>query len=80
MFSHSVRKSPQSRQEKQLSALLSRQKDFKEAALNAKRKGEITQAKEYLRLAKGIDPLIDATNAGLPVDMDTVSTQLQLWQ
>lgn len=67
-----VRKSPQSRQEKQLAMLLSRQKEFKEAALQAKRKGEISQAKEYLRLAKGFDPLIEATNCGLPVDMDSV--------
>ncbi|XP_049816691.1 coiled-coil and C2 domain-containing protein 1-like isoform X1 [Schistocerca nitens] len=67
-----VRKSPQSRQEKQLALLLARQKEFKEAALQAKRKGEINQAKEYLRLAKGFDPLIEATNCGLPVDMDSV--------
>ncbi|XP_021922806.1 coiled-coil and C2 domain-containing protein 1-like isoform X2 [Zootermopsis nevadensis] len=67
-----VRKTPQSRQEKQLAFLLARQKEFKEAALQAKRKGEVNQAKEYLRLAKGFDPLIEASNCGLPVDMDTV--------
>ena len=69
-----VRKNPQSRQEKQLSFLISRQKEFKEAAIQAKRKGEVNQAKEYLRLAKGFDPLIEASNSGLPVDMETVST------
>ena len=68
-----MRKIPQSRQEKQLAFLVARQKEFKEAALQAKRKGEINQAKEYLRLAKGFDPLIEASNCGLPVDMDTVS-------
>lgn len=68
-----VRKNPQSRQEKQLVFLVARQKEFKEAALQAKRNGEINQAKEYLRLAKGFDPLIEASNSGLPVDMDTVS-------
>jgi len=52
---------------------VARQKEFKEAALQAKRKGEINQAKEYLRLAKGFDPLIEASNSGLPVDMETVS-------
>ncbi|PSN49772.1 Coiled-coil and C2 domain-containing-like protein 1 [Blattella germanica] len=36
-----VRKNPQSRQEKQLSFLVARQKEFKEAALQAKRKGEL---------------------------------------
>jgi coiled-coil and C2 domain-containing protein 1 len=69
-----VRKTPQSRQEKQLAFLVARQKEFKEAALQAKRKGEVNQAKEYLRLAKGFDPLIEASNSGLPVDMDTVSS------
>jgi hypothetical protein len=69
-----VRKAPQSRQEKQLAFLVARQKEFKEAALQAKRKGEVNQAKEYLRLAKGFDPLIEASNSGLPVDMDTVSS------
>jgi coiled-coil and C2 domain-containing protein 1 len=74
LFFCAVRKTPQSRQEKQLAFLLARQKEFKEAALQAKRKGEVNQAKEYLRLAKGFDPLIDASNSGLPVDMDTVSS------
>jgi len=68
-----VRKNPQSRQEKQLAFPVARQKEFKEAALQAKRKGEINHAKEYLRLAKGFEPLIEASNSGLPVDMDTVS-------
>ena len=72
-FNSIVRKTPQSRQEKQLAFLVARQKEFKEAALQAKRKGEINQAKEYLRLAKGFDPLIEASNSGLPVDMETVS-------
>ncbi|KAK7788952.1 hypothetical protein R5R35_002357 [Gryllus longicercus] len=64
-----VRKSPQSRQEKQLALLLSRQKKFREAAIEAKRKGEINQAKEYLRIAKGFDPLIEASQNGLPIDL-----------
>ncbi|GLG98933.1 Uncharacterized protein GBIM_05497 [Gryllus bimaculatus] len=64
-----VRKSPQSRQEKQLALLLSRQKKFREAAIEAKRKGEINQAKEYLRIAKGFDPLIEASQNGLLIDL-----------
>ncbi|XP_067001233.2 coiled-coil and C2 domain-containing protein 1-like isoform X2 [Anabrus simplex] len=67
-----VRKSPQSRQEKQLSFLIARQREFKEAALKAKQNGELNQAKEYLRLAKGFDPLIEASHSGLPVDMTSV--------
>ena len=62
------------RQDKQLAMLLERQNMFKQAALEAKKTGEIAQAKEYLRMAKGIDPLISANKCGVPVDMDTVNT------
>ncbi|XP_075213631.1 lethal (2) giant discs 1 [Lycorma delicatula] len=57
---------------RQMSFLVSRQKEFKLAALEAKKKGEINQAKEYLRLAKGFEPLLDAASSGLPIDMDSV--------
>lgn len=63
---------PNTRSEKQMALLLARQKEFKEAALAAKRKGEITQAKEYLRNAKGFDPLIKATMGGMPVDINSL--------
>lgn len=67
-----MRKSPQSRQEKQSALLLARQKEFKEAALAAKKRGEIEQARELLRQAKGFDSLIQASNGGLPVDLATL--------
>ncbi len=60
------------RQDKQLAMLLERQSLFKQAALEAKKSNEIELAKEYLRMAKGIDPLISANKCGVPVDMDTV--------
>ena len=69
----SVRKTPQSRVEKQLAFLTKRQQQFKKAALESKKKGEIEQAKEYLRNAKGLDQLIEASKSGLPVDLNTVS-------
>lgn len=67
-----VRLAPQSRVEKQLAFLTRRQAQFKQAALEAKKRGEIEQAKEYLRMSKGFDQLIEATRNGLPVDMNTV--------
>lgn len=67
-----VRLAPQSRVEKQLAFLTRRQTQFKQAALEAKKRGEIEQAKEYLRMSKGFDQLIEATRNGLPVDMNTV--------
>ncbi|CAH0556812.1 unnamed protein product [Brassicogethes aeneus] len=61
-----------SRAEKQVAILLAKQKQFKEAALKAKQKGEIPQAKEYLRQAKGFDKLLEAARAGLPVDFSSI--------
>lgn len=58
--------------DKQVAFLMARQKEFKEAALNAKRKGEIAQAKEFLKTAKGFEPLINAAQGGLPVDISTL--------
>ncbi|KAK3861655.1 hypothetical protein Pcinc_032404, partial [Petrolisthes cinctipes] len=67
-----VRQTPKSRVERQMSLLTKRQGQFKQAALEAKKRGEIEQAKEYLRMSKGFDQLIEATRGGLPVDMNTV--------
>ncbi|XP_060518042.1 coiled-coil and C2 domain-containing protein 1-like isoform X2 [Cylas formicarius] len=61
-----------SHQEKQILILQAKQKQFKAAALNAKKKGEIVQAKEFLRQAKGFDKLIEAAQAGLPVDWSSI--------
>ena len=59
-------------QEKQQLLLEKRQAQFKEAALEAKRSGQIEQAKEYLRQAKGFDKLIEASKCGLPVDITSL--------
>ena len=69
-------------QEKQLDLLEKRQLMFKKAALEAKKSGQIEQAKEYLRQSKGFDKLIDASKGGLPVDINTlpVPPQMQIQQ
>ncbi|CAG9784668.1 unnamed protein product [Diatraea saccharalis] len=61
-----------SRHEKQLALLLHRQKQFKEAAIKAKKAGDIEQAKEYLRAAKGFDTVIEAARGGLVVDLQSL--------
>lgn len=58
--------------DKQVALLLARQKEFKDAALAAKRKGEIAQAKELLRTAKGFDKVIEAARGGFPIDMESL--------
>ncbi|GFT34123.1 coiled-coil and C2 domain-containing protein 1-like [Nephila pilipes] len=64
--------------EKQLEFLLERQKLFRQAALAAKQNGDIQQAKEYLRMSKGFDSMIEATKCGLPIDASTIPTPPQL--
>lgn len=61
-----------SKNEKQLCLLLERQKLFKVSALKAKQGGNLEVAKEYLKTAKGFDPLIEASKCGLPVDLSSV--------
>lgn len=65
--------------EKQLAILLDRQKEFKEAAIAAKKSGDIEQAKEYLKIFKGFDSVINAASGGMPVDMATVSFFLNIF-
>ncbi|CAL7944646.1 unnamed protein product [Xylocopa violacea] len=61
-----------SRAEKQAALLQQRQHELKQAALNAKKDGDIELARTYLRQAKGMDPLIEASLSGLPVDMNSI--------
>lgn len=58
--------------EKQLAILLNRQKEYKLAAIEAKKAGDMEQAKEYLRIFKGLENLVNVASGGLPVDMDTI--------
>lgn len=43
------------------------------AALQAKQKNDIEQAKVFLRTAKSFDPMIEAARGGKTVDISTVS-------
>lgn len=61
-----------SRAEKQMIQLQLRQRELKQAALNAKQDGDMDLARDYLKQAKGIQPLIEASKAGLPVDMNSI--------
>ncbi|XP_034194694.2 lethal (2) giant discs 1 isoform X1 [Osmia lignaria lignaria] len=62
----------QTRADKQSALLQQRQHELKQAALNAKKEGDLELARNYLRQAKGIDLLIEASTAGLPVDMNSI--------
>ncbi|XP_051898018.1 coiled-coil and C2 domain-containing protein 1A isoform X2 [Pristis pectinata] len=58
--------------QQQLQFLQNRKKQFMQAALHKKQKNDIEGAKLYLRQAKGLDPMIEAAKAGLPVDITKV--------
>lgn len=60
---------------KTIELLLKRQKEFKDAALEAKKAGEMEQAKEFLKTFKGIDNLLNVARGGLPVDLSSVCLQ-----
>ncbi|EAT43762.1 AAEL004802-PB [Aedes aegypti] len=65
-------KPPQTQNEKQIALLLERQKEFRQAAVEAKNAGELEEAKEYLRVFKGLEKLIDTARGGIPIDMNTI--------
>lgn len=65
-------KPPQTQNEKQIAALLERQREFRKAAVEAKNAGELEEAKEYLRIFKGLEKLIDTARGGIPIDMSTI--------
>uniref|UniRef100_A0A8C8VPQ2 Coiled-coil and C2 domain-containing protein 1B n=1 Tax=Pelusios castaneus TaxID=367368 RepID=A0A8C8VPQ2_9SAUR len=58
--------------QQQLSFLEGRKKQLMQAALRAKQKNDIEGAKLFLRQAKGLDPMIEASQGGLPVDITKV--------
>uniref|UniRef100_A0A8D3DVT7 Coiled-coil and C2 domain-containing protein 1B n=1 Tax=Scophthalmus maximus TaxID=52904 RepID=A0A8D3DVT7_SCOMX len=50
-------------------AVLSRQREYKMAAINAKQSGDIDQAKQLYLTAKKLDMLVEALDRGEPVDL-----------
>ncbi|XP_059201384.1 coiled-coil and C2 domain-containing protein 1B isoform X2 [Centropristis striata] len=55
-----------------LEFLEGRKKQYMKAALQAKQKNDMEQAKSFLRTAKGLDPMIEAARSGKTVDISTV--------
>ncbi|XP_027877233.1 coiled-coil and C2 domain-containing protein 1B [Xiphophorus couchianus] len=55
-----------------LELLDSRKKQFMKAALQAKQKDDMEQAKVFLRTAKSLDPMIEAVRSGKTVDINTL--------
>ncbi|XP_041849243.1 coiled-coil and C2 domain-containing protein 1B isoform X3 [Melanotaenia boesemani] len=56
----------------QLELLEGRKKQYMKAALQAKQKNDMEQAKIFLRTAKSLDPMIEAARSGKSVDISTM--------
>ncbi|XP_065511132.1 coiled-coil and C2 domain-containing protein 1A isoform X2 [Caloenas nicobarica] len=52
--------------------LRGRQREYKVAALDAKRRGDLEMAAKYYRVAKGLEPLLEAAAQGQPVEPSSV--------
>ncbi|XP_026061887.1 coiled-coil and C2 domain-containing protein 1B isoform X3 [Carassius auratus] len=58
--------------QQQLEFLEGRKKQYMKAALQAKQKNDLEQAKTHLRAAKGLDPMIEAVRSGKMMDISKV--------
>ncbi|XP_030629873.1 coiled-coil and C2 domain-containing protein 1B [Chanos chanos] len=56
----------------QLEFLEARKKQYMKAALQAKQKNDLDQARHFLRTAKTLDPMIESVNSGKTVDISKV--------
>lgn len=65
-------KAPSTRAQQQLAFLEGRKKQLLQAALRAKQKNDVEGAKMHLRQAKGLEPMLEASRNGLPVDITKV--------
>uniref|UniRef100_A0A669BTK6 Coiled-coil and C2 domain-containing protein 1B n=1 Tax=Oreochromis niloticus TaxID=8128 RepID=A0A669BTK6_ORENI len=53
-------------------AVLTRQRDYKVAAIHAKQSGNIDQAKQHYLTAKNLDVILEALDRGEPVDLSSL--------
>ncbi|XP_042638686.1 coiled-coil and C2 domain-containing protein 1A [Orycteropus afer afer] len=65
-------KGTSTRAQQQLAFLENRKKQLLQAALRAKQKNDVEGAKMHLRQAKGLEPMLEASRNGLPVDISKV--------
>ncbi|CAE1174113.1 CC2D1 [Acanthosepion pharaonis] len=73
-----ARRSVSSRQEQQVVFLKERMAEYRNAAIQAKKENNMELAKAYLRQAKGFEPMLEAAEGGLPVDLTKVPPPLNM--
>ncbi|KAM9280637.1 coiled-coil and C2 domain-containing protein 1B isoform 2-T3 [Cariama cristata] len=52
--------------------LLTRQKEYKLAALRAKQQGDLEKAKEYMKAGKKFNVILEALDSGQPIDLQNI--------
>ncbi|XP_038056769.1 coiled-coil and C2 domain-containing protein 1-like [Patiria miniata] len=57
---------------KNLRVLVARQKEYKTLAIQAKKEGDMGEAMRLLKVVKGFDSMIAASENGLPVNMESI--------
>lgn len=63
---------PNAQYSEEKQAVLTRQREYKLAAINAKQSGDIDQAKHHYLIAKKLDVLVEALDRGEPIDIRLV--------
>ena len=54
---------------KQINFITNRYHDFKKAAIEAKKQGDKKKAVEFLKVMKGLEPMMENARKGLPIDI-----------
>uniref|UniRef100_A0A672YG11 Coiled-coil and C2 domain-containing protein 1B n=1 Tax=Sphaeramia orbicularis TaxID=375764 RepID=A0A672YG11_9TELE len=70
---------PDAQYSEEKQAVLTRQREYKLAAINAKQSGDIDQAKQHYLIAKKLDVLVEALDRGEPIDSRSVPPPPGQW-
>lgn len=57
---------------KNVTVIQERQQEYRKAAVEAKKNGDLDQARAYLKIFKALEQLLDVAKGGMPVDLSTV--------
>lgn len=65
---------------KNVMVIQERQQEYRKAAVEAKRNGDLDQARAFLKIFKALEQLLDVAKGGMPVDLSTVRVLSEVQQ
>lgn len=65
---------------KNVTVIQERQQEYRKAAVEAKRNGDLDQARAYLKIFKALEQLLDVAKGGMPIDLSTVTLTYKPFQ